>query len=106
MAEMLECCSLRECTFGPQVGNMLLRTELSRDKVPELPLGICVADTEGAIGYMIQQAMVNSLQKEQINKCVVTVLTQVIVDKNDTAFIINSYLIINPESQQSSFLPP
>ncbi len=71
---------------GPQVGNMLLRTELSRDKAPELPLGICVADTEGAIGYMIQQTMVNSLQKEQINKCVVTILTQVIVDKNDNAF--------------------
>ncbi len=71
---------------GPQVGNMLLRTELSRDKVPELPLGICVADTEGAIGYMIQQTMVNSLQKEQINKCAVTILTQVIVDKDDNAF--------------------
>ena len=40
---------------GPQVGNMLLMTELSRGKIPELPLGICVADTEGAIGYMIQQ---------------------------------------------------
>jgi len=71
---------------GPQVGNMLLRTELSRDKVPELPLGICVADTEGAIGYMIQQTMVNRLQKEQINKCAVTILTQVIVDKDDNAF--------------------
>jgi carbamate kinase len=71
---------------GPQVGNMLLRTELSRDKVPELPLGICVADTEGAIGYMIQQTMVNSLQKEQISKCSVTILTQVIVDKDDNAF--------------------
>jgi len=71
---------------GPQVGNMLLRTELSRDKVPELSLGICVADTEGAIGYMIQQTMVNSLLKEQISKCVVTILTQVIVDKNDNAF--------------------
>jgi carbamate kinase len=71
---------------GPQVGNMLLRTELSRDKVPELPLEICVADTEGAIGYMIQQTMVNRLQREQINKCVVTILTQVIVDKDDNAF--------------------
>ena len=66
---------------------MLLRTELSRDKVPELPLGICVADTEGAIGYMIQQTMVNSLQKEQIDKCVVTILTQVVVDKDDNAFL-------------------
>lgn len=71
---------------GPQVGNMLLRTELSRDKVPELPLGICVADTEGAIGYMIQQTMVNNLQREQIKKCAVTILTQVIVDKDDNAF--------------------
>lgn len=71
---------------GPQVGNMLLMTELSRGKVPELPLGICVADTEGAIGYMIQQALVNRLQKECINKCVVTVLTQVIVDRDDSAF--------------------
>ena len=71
---------------GPQVGNMLLRTEMSRDKVPELPLEICVADTEGAIGYMIQQTMVNNLQREQIRKCAVTVLTQVIVDKDDSAF--------------------
>ena len=71
---------------GPQVGNMLLRTELSRDKVPELPLGICVADTEGEIGYMIQQTMVNNLQREQIKKCAVTILTQVIVDKDDNAF--------------------
>lgn len=54
---------------GPQVGNMLLMTELSRGKVPELPLGVCVADTEGAIGYMIQQTLVNRLQKEGIKKC-------------------------------------
>ena len=71
---------------GPQVGNMLLMVELSRGKVPELPLGVCVADTEGAIGYMIQQTLVNRLQKEQIKKCVVTILTQVIVDKDDYAF--------------------
>lgn len=71
---------------GPQVGNMLLMTELSRGKIPELPLGICVADTEGAIGYMIQQTLVNSLQRECIKKCVVTILTQVIVDKDDNAF--------------------
>ena len=72
---------------GPQVGNMLLMAELSRGKVPDLPLGICVADTEGAIGYMIQQTLVNSLQKECIKKGVVTILTQVIVDQNDNAFI-------------------
>ncbi len=71
---------------GPQVGNMLLMVELSQGKVPELPLGVCVADTEGAIGYMIQQTLVNRLQKEHIKKCVVTILTQVIVDKDDPAF--------------------
>ncbi|MDR4496434.1 MAG: carbamate kinase [Candidatus Scalindua sp.] len=71
---------------GPQVGNLLLMTELSHGKVPELPLGVCVADTEGAIGYMIQQTLTNRLRKEGIKKCVVTVLTQVIVDKDDNAF--------------------
>lgn len=72
---------------GPQVGNMLLMVEASRDCVPELPLGVCVADTEGAIGYMIQQSLTNRLRREGIDRCVVTVLTQVIVDKNDKAFL-------------------
>lgn len=71
---------------GPQVGNLLLMVEASRNRVPELTLGVCVADTEGAIGYMIQQSLTNRLRKEGIDKCVVTVLTQVIVDKYDKAF--------------------
>lgn len=71
---------------GPQVGNLLLMVEASRKQVPELPLGVCVADTEGAIGYMIQQSLTNRLRKEGLDRCVVTVLTQVIVDKHDTAF--------------------
>ena len=71
---------------GPQVGNLLLMVEASRNQVPELPLGVCVADTEGAIGYMIQQSLTNRLRKEGLDRCVVTVLTQVIVDKHDTAF--------------------
>lgn len=71
---------------GPQVGNELLRVEAARNLVPELPLGVCVADTEGAMGYMIQQSLVNRLRKEGIQKCVVTLLTQVIVDKHDPAF--------------------
>ncbi len=72
---------------GPQVGNLLLMVEASRNQVPELPLGVCVADTEGAIGYMIQQSLTNRLRKEGLDRCVVTVLTQVIVDKHDTAFL-------------------
>jgi carbamate kinase len=71
---------------GPQVGNLLLMVEASRNQVPELPLEVCVADTEGAIGYMIQQSLTNRLRKEGLDRCVVTVLTQVIVDKHDTAF--------------------
>ena len=65
---------------------MLLMVEASRNQVPELPLEVCVADTEGAIGYMIQQSLTNRLRKEGLDRCVVTVLTQVIVDKHDTAF--------------------
>lgn len=71
---------------GPQVGNLLLMVEASRNQVPEISLGVCVADTEGAIGYMIQQSLTNRLRKEKIDRCVVTVLTQVIVDKDDKAF--------------------
>ncbi|NUO08556.1 MAG: carbamate kinase [Candidatus Brocadia sp.] len=71
---------------GPQVGNLLLMVEASRNQIPELSLGVCVADTEGAIGYMIQQSLTNRLRKEGIDRCVVTVLTQVIVDKCDNAF--------------------
>jgi carbamate kinase len=72
---------------GPQVGNMLLMAEASRNQVPELTLGICVADTEGAIGYMIQQSLTNRLRREGIDRCVVTTLTQVVVDKHDKAFL-------------------
>ncbi len=68
---------------GPQVGNALLRIELSRDKAPLLPLGICVADTEGGMGYMIEQSLQNRLRRENIDTDVVTIISQVIVDKND-----------------------
>ena len=68
---------------GPQVGNALLRTELTADKAPILPLGICVADVEGGMGYMIQQSVQNLLKRENVHKDVVTIITQVLVDKND-----------------------
>ncbi|MCF6147575.1 MAG: carbamate kinase [Candidatus Kuenenia sp.] len=71
---------------GPQVGNLLLMTEACKDRTPELTLGVCVADTEGEIGYMIQQSLTNALRRENTDTCVVTVLTQVVVDKNDKAF--------------------
>lgn len=68
---------------GPQVGNAILRVELARGKAPLLPLGVCVADTEGGMGYMIEQSLQNRLRKEGIRRDVVTIVTQVIVDRND-----------------------
>ncbi len=68
---------------GPQVGNALLRVELTIGKAPVLPLGICVADTEGGMGYMIEQSLQNALIREQIPREVVSLITQVIVDADD-----------------------
>lgn len=70
---------------GPQVGNAILRVELARSKAPALPLYVCVADTEGGMGFMVEQCLKNRLQKERIEREVVAVITQVIVDKNDPA---------------------
>lgn len=71
---------------GPQVGDMLLMVEAARGRVPELPLGVCVADTEGAMGYMIQQALLNHFRQQGIRSGVVTIITQMLVDKDDPAF--------------------
>ena len=70
---------------GPQVGAILLQNEAGRDLVPAMPLGICVAESEGYIGYMIQQCLSNALRKEGVDKQVVTLITQVLVDENDPA---------------------
>ena len=70
---------------GPQVGNALLRIELARDKAPILPLGVLVADTEGGMGYMIQQSLANRLRDEGLERPVITIITQVQVDPNDSA---------------------
>jgi carbamate kinase len=71
---------------GPQVGSILLQNDLAKDVTPPMPLGICVAESEGFIGYMIQQCLSNALKKGKINRPVVTLITQVIVDENDTSF--------------------
>lgn len=68
---------------GPQVGNALLRTELTADQAPILPLGVCVADTQGGMGYMIQQSLQNLLKRERIDRTVVTLITQVLVREDD-----------------------
>jgi carbamate kinase len=68
---------------GPQVGSILLQNRMARDLTPEMPLGICVAQSEGLMGYMIQQCLSNSLKLENIKKPVIALITQVIVDQND-----------------------
>jgi carbamate kinase len=71
---------------GPQVGNALLRVELSRGKAPVLPLVVCVADLQGGMGYMIEQCLLNRLQQEKIDREVVTLVSQVVVDEKDPDF--------------------
>src|SRR5579863_7456588 len=70
---------------GPQVGFILLRSEYSRSVLHPVPLDSCGADTQGAIGYMIQQAMHNEFLRRDISRQCVTVVTQVLVDGNDPA---------------------
>ena len=73
---------------GPQVGNLFLMVESTRDFIPTLPLGVCVADTQSQIGYMIQQSLQNRLVREGIQRPVMTLITQVVVDKNDPSLTI------------------
>jgi carbamate kinase len=71
---------------GPQVGATLLRHEAAKSIVPPFPLDACGAETQGFIGYMIQQALRNELKSRGIDKYVVTLITRVIVDRHDSAF--------------------
>ncbi|WP_456443537.1 carbamate kinase [Caldithrix abyssi] len=68
---------------GPQVGNALIRVEESRHLVPPLPLGIIVADLEGGMGYMIEQCLQNKMHDMGVKRQVATLVTQVLVDKDD-----------------------
>ncbi|PID62958.1 MAG: carbamate kinase [Ignavibacteriae bacterium] len=73
---------------GPQVGNLLLKNEAGYDKykLPQMPMDICVADSQGEIGYMIERMMRNVLSENNLEKNVITIVTQVLVDKFDPAF--------------------
>lgn len=70
---------------GPQVGFILLRSEYSRSVLHTVPLDSCGADTQGAIGYMIQQSLHNEFLRRGIQRQCVTVVTQVLVDRHDPA---------------------
>jgi carbamate kinase len=71
---------------GPQVGFILRRAELSLHELHPVALDYCGADTQGAIGYMFQRALHNEFRKRRIAKTAATVVTQVLVDRNDPAF--------------------
>jgi carbamate kinase len=73
---------------GPQVGFILRRSEIAAkvEGMHEVPLDVCGADSQGAIGYALQQTLQNELFKRKIKKPVATVITQVLVDQNDPAF--------------------
>ena len=73
---------------GPQVGNVLLQNEAGKKRfgVENMPLDYCGAETEGSIGYLLDQCLTNALRKEKINRNVVPFITQVTVNSNDEAF--------------------
>ncbi|PIV26951.1 MAG: carbamate kinase, partial [Anaerolineae bacterium CG03_land_8_20_14_0_80_58_20] len=73
---------------GPQVGFILRRSEIAAkvEGMHEIPLDVCGADSQGAIGYALQQTLQNELNRRKIKKSVATVVTQVAVDANDKAF--------------------
>ena len=71
---------------GPQVGFELIKNELTCDEVPSWPMDVLVAETEGSLGYIMQQALLNSLRRKRIERFVVAVICQVLVDPTDPAF--------------------
>jgi len=71
---------------GPQVGNLLIQMEESVTKVPPFSLEVCDAMTEGSMGFMLEKAIINELRKNSVDKDVATLITQVVVDREDKAF--------------------
>ncbi len=71
---------------GPQVGDILLRNEIAKETLPAMPLDVCGAESQGMIGYLLQQAMQEALRTAGIDRPVATVLTQTVVDAGDPAF--------------------
>lgn len=71
---------------GPQVGNLLVQQDLAKHVIPQFPLDVNDAQTQGSLGYMIALTLENELKKRNINKYIAAVVTQIIVDKNDQAF--------------------
>jgi carbamate kinase len=72
---------------GPQVGNILMRNDAGESvyQIPQMPLDICVADTQGGIGYMIERMLRNILHKHNLERNIVTLVTMVLVREDDPA---------------------
>ncbi len=71
---------------GPIVGNIVVRNEAMKESIPPMPLDVCGADSQGGVGYMIQQTLRNVLEEHGNDNDVVSIITQVLVDGNDPAF--------------------
>lgn len=71
---------------GPQVGNLLIQMEEAVTKVPPFTLDVCDAMTEGSMGFMLEKAIINELRTRSLDKEVATIVTQVLVDRDDPAF--------------------
>jgi len=72
---------------GPQVGNILIQMEEAVTKIPPFSLDTCVAMSQGSMGYMLERMMRNQLRRDEINLDILTIITEVLVDENDEAFI-------------------
>ncbi len=83
---------------GPIVGNIVIRNEAARDLIPPMPLDVCGADSQGGIGYMLQQVLGNALRERGVEKTVVSLVTQCVVDERDPAFA-------NPTKPIGPFFP-
>ncbi|HEY4234922.1 MAG TPA: carbamate kinase [Lacipirellulaceae bacterium] len=71
---------------GPQVGNILRRVEIASNELYTIPLEVCVADTQAGMGYMIAQCLANAMGRRHLTSDVTTVVTTVLIDRDDPAF--------------------
>ena len=71
---------------GPQVGDILLKNEIAKNEIPPMAMDVCDAESQGQIGYMLQQALTSEFLRRRMNKIAVSLITQVIVSEDDPAF--------------------
>lgn len=71
---------------GPQVGDILLRNEIAKDEIPPMGMDVCDAESQGQIGYMLQQALSSEFIRRGMDKVAVSLITQVVVSEDDPAF--------------------